>query len=264
MNAKTFSLIAGLTASLMGFSAGIAHAQTPRFGVEASAETGGRSDIYCRVTSGLLAGEIFANAACDPAGGISTGVYGQIYMDAAATTPQATPGRIRGAADAKGWSEHAPSGSATGYAYGRYYDTLTIESDTLPAGTPVAITFRHEVGIEESYGGTYSVSVDHRLYVNGVSISRQWSHDPVYPPRDIYVPEITVNTKVGARVTLEGRLNVNVKAGVVGRDAAGYLLRSGNASVLAEAVVYVKSLTEGVSLRADSGYAYPLYPTPGM
>lgn len=211
MFAKTSA--ATLTAAFLALTiSGVAHAQTPTFGVQATAQTLGFTGTYAD-NPGPIAGGVSAAAASNPPGLQFNNGYGLVYAEAEAAA-DAAPGRLyskgRGLAD-RITATAFPNSHPTGWSESRFYDVLTVESDTLPAGTDVTLVFQNAVELanpDPVGSGIYRGYVYTSLLVNSVSVYTQWNVADTTQPGVLQSPQLTVKTKVGARLRIDCKLRV--------------------------------------------------------
>lgn len=248
-------LFAGVAASLINLAIpSFAEAQAPTFGVQATAETSlAASGTYNKVDDNQPGGT-FAAATSDPAGLQFYNGYGQVYGDALSEA-DAEPGRLHAVAKAESSTVTAKAfGNAVPYAvsYARYYDVLTVESASLPVGTPVKLTFRSDVDVLLSYTGNYDGSINLTLNIGAATATSKWEHKYTGTHNEVYTPLIVVNTTVGARLKVDGTLRAIARA-VWFSPGPNY---GANVSFTADAALLLESASQDVTLRADSGAIY--------
>lgn len=250
MFSKPMTLIAGLTAAaLMGLAVPtIAQAQT--YYVKANAVTGGFAGTYADYTNGTT----YTSAESNPGGLQFNNGYGLVYAEAYAAS-EAAQGHLSGRA-----SSTATRISATAFSnatpYGSidtsFTDTIKVQSATLPAGTPVTLVFRHEVGLTWEASGLYTGSVYSSLRVGATTVSTRWDKTHKTADPGIASQTITVQTTVGSRISMTGVLR--------GQATSRYFepgpSYSGQIQIEASADCILESATPGVTIVADSGANY--------
>lgn len=242
------TLIAGLAITALMGLAGPGTAQT--FAVKAEAATGGHTGTY----SDSQTGTTWASAQSDPAGVQFNNGYGLVYADTAAASASAQ-GHLSGQASAT-----ATRITATAFTnsnpYGnfntQFTDYITVKSDSLPAGTPVTLVFRHEVGLAWQGGGNYTGSLYSSLRVGGVTVSTRWDKTQKTADPGVASQTLTVQTTVGSRLSMTGILRGQATARYFepGPSYSGWLQIEGTAGAILE------SATPGVTVVADSGHDY--------
>ncbi len=125
-----------LSAALLVLPAAAASAQTPYFGVSSNVQTQGMPGGFSNYSNGLSL-DNYEYRESDPAGGTWGTAPNFLYADGAARG-WAQPGELRVKADAT--ADHLsalaiPNSSPYGFAEVRFWDTATVVSDSLPAGT---------------------------------------------------------------------------------------------------------------------------------
>ncbi len=251
-NAKTLTL----AAALLVLPASSALAQGA-YGVQSNTSTLGVPGSGHN-NSNVLALETYVYREMDPAGGYwGTQANNTVWADGAA----------------KGWSAqgemHAYADAATdrlaatylpnSYPYGaietRYWDTVTVTSDSLPAGTPVTLTFRNKVTWELNASGLYGGSVNTAQTVAGRSAYTNFQFGYNVAEPSVADPIIVVPTTVGARFTMSARLNLTARAFYSANTASG---QQSNGDVDADILLkmVLESATGDVEVVADSGVIY--------
>jgi hypothetical protein len=252
MLTRTVKMIAGVVCAMTSFAA---HAQTPYFGVQATAQTLGYTGTFTNDT-GWLPGSAFASALSDPAGVTLTSPYeGSAFADVGSGS-QAERGQLHAWATAHTHSVTAKSfnGAAPyGYAYAYGYDTLTVKSDTLAKGTRVTLVFDNVVTLNSwTYTGLFDGYVDMRLQIGAVAAGSRWSMSHRYGGQSVQAPQVTVQTTVGSRLSVDGKLRVQTKTPYYD-PPYGF---GGDMRADATATLVLHQATEGVTLQADSGAVY--------
>jgi hypothetical protein len=260
MRSKT-TLIAGLTAALLGFTAsGTAHAQTaPTFGVQATAQTFGYVGTYSD-NPGPIAGGVSASAASNPPSSQFNNGYGLVYAETSAAA-DAAPGELhaQGRALAQRVTAGAFNSHPSTYSESRFYDVVTVQSDSLPVGSDVTLTFSAvpRLATPAPYGsGIYDGYVQTTLYVNSISTYAKWSLKDTATPPALQGPQLTLKTKVGARVKIEVRLAMQVQAYYFTQGPR----YNGELAIDAYADFLRTDATPGITLVPDSGVVYPAAP----
>lgn len=250
--AKTLSI----AAALLALPVSSAFAQGA-YGVLANVQTLGMPGGTTDYSNGLpLATFEFRES--DPAGGNwGNRPSNTVFADGAARA-WAEQGALKVATDAKTDRLSAtdfPNSYPYGFAEVRYWDTATVVSETLPAGSPVTLVFRTDFSAEIEGAGLFAGVFYGEQYVAGKSVSLQQPFS--YSDMD-YSTElglITVNTKVGARFTMSGRLYLQTRAHY-------YVMIDGvrqyNGAASGEAVLesVLESASADAHVVADSGKVY--------
>jgi hypothetical protein len=257
MVSKSIALTAGL--AIAGFAAFNAPANAQYFGVDTSAQTMGYTGTYTD-SSGPLTNATFASSFSDPAGvTLGGGSNGTAYADAAASS-QSEPGVLHatGYAHTHSITARTFSGSPPyGFGYAHFYDRLTVKSDVLPAGTPVTITFGNEVTLNQwTRTGVYDGYIEMILQIGTASGTSRWSDHYLYGTKVAEVPQIRVQTTVGSRLSVDGKLRAMAKAFYWDYNV-GF---GGDIKADATARVVVVDLPAGVTLESASGAVYPYAP----
>lgn len=201
------------TLALSLFAAGAAQAQTFTYGVDAMASTSGFTgtgfDNPAAVSGGLS-----LSASHDPAYIQFNNGYGLVAADAASQTTASAhylSASIYAFADrisATAFGNSSPQGNTEA----RWWDYVTIRSNSLPNGTPVEIIFRSVVSTNRVSTGVYSGNVFAELRVGGYSASTTSRFDSTYGTTEVPGPEIRVKTTVGARLSLDSKLRAYGRA----------------------------------------------------
>ena len=205
--------IFGAILALSLFTIGAAQAQTFTYGVDVMASTSGLTgsgfDNPAAVSGGLS-----LSAASDPAGIQFNNGYGLVYADAASQTTASAhylSASVYALADritATAFGNSSPQGNTKA----RWWDYVTIRSNSLPNGTPVEIIFRSLVSTNRVSTGVYSGNVYAELRVGGYSASTTSRFDSTYGTTEVPGPEIRVKTTVGARLSLDSKLRAYGRA----------------------------------------------------
>jgi len=205
-----------------------------------------------------LALETYVYREMDPLGGYwGTQANNTVWADGAAKGWSAQ-GEMRAYADAAA-DRLAATSLPNSYPYGaietRYWDTVTVTSNTLPAGTPVTLTFRNKVNFVIHSSGLYAGSVNTAQTVAGRSAytNFQFGYNVAEPV--VVDPIIVVPTTVGARFTMSARLNLSARAYYFASTSSG---PQWNGSVDTDITLKMEleSATGDVEVEADSGVVY--------
>ncbi len=247
-----------LSAALLVLPAAAASAQSGAFGVLANVQTLGMPGGTTNYSNSLPL-DNFEYRESDPAGGTwGTTPSNTVFADGAARA-WAQPGELRVKADA-----HADRLAATnfsnshpyGFAETRYWDNVTVASDTLPAGTPVTLVFRTDLEVIELAGsGAFSGSFYGSQSIAGRTVSQQIYFDNNDMDYVVSLGEITVSTKVGARFAMSGRLYLSAHASYYGTQGTTRIWSGDLAGELALKPV-LQSASADAHLVADSGASY--------
>src|SRR5829696_5579533 len=168
-------------AALSLLTIGTANAQTPTFGVQAMAATSGYSGTYTD-NPGAVSGGQSAGATSDPAGLQFNNGYGLVYGDAAANATAYTHylyGSAYALADRITATAFANS-SPTANTESRWWDYITVRSNTLPNGTVVELVFRNALTTNWTASGVYKGNVYSDLQVGSYSASTQSRMDSTW------------------------------------------------------------------------------------
>ena len=213
MFTKTSSWIAGAAMFLLSFTALPAAAQTPTFYFKASATTNGFPGTYS-YTAPVVAGATSNSASSNPLGTAFNS--GTLYAEAS-SSGYTEPGHASAAAYsyARRLSPNvSPGTNVLANAQGSFVEySLNVESGTLPAGTEVTLKFRAATAIakfsaENTYYGTARVD----LQIGSSVGYTTWTTSPGVPDPEVQSPEITVKTRVGARLYFSGKAYASTAA----------------------------------------------------
>lgn len=207
----TTSKILAASAALLILPAAAAFAQSSAYGVSANTQTMGHPNGSSNYSNGLPL-DNYEYRESDPVGTNWLGVY----VDAGARG-WAQPGELRVKTDATAnmvsQRDGMPSSNPYGFAEVRFWDTATVLSDTLPAGTPVTLVFRNELQVLNLQGtGNFSGTFYGTHTIAGRSSAQQISFSDRDMDFTVSLGDITVNTKVGARFAMSGRLSLSTHA----------------------------------------------------
>lgn len=253
-SAKTLAL----SAALLVLPASSAFAQNGAYGVSVTVQTlgmpGGTSSY-----SNALPLDNFEYRESDPAGGYWGNMPSNTVFADGAARAWAQPGELRVKTDALADRLSATNFSNThpyGFGEVRFWDTLTVKSDTLAAGTPVTLIFRSDLDVVQ-LGGTGAFSGvfygDHTIA--GRSVSQQIPFDNNDMDYAVSLGNITVNTKVGARITMSGRLYLSTHAFFWGYQGNGRIY-SGQVAGEVSLKPVLESASADAYLIGDSGASY--------
>lgn len=209
--AKTLSI----AAALLALPLSSAFAQSGAYGVSSNVQTLGVPGGWSDYSNGLPL-DAYEYRESDPAGGHwGNQPSNTVWADAAARG-WAQPGELKVKTDAAA-SHLSATSFSNSYPYGfaevRYWDTVTVASDSLPAGTPVTLVFRSDLEVAELDGeGLFAGTFYGSQTFHGRTVSQQvpFSHSDM--DYAVNLGLITVSTKVGARFTMSGRLYLTTRA----------------------------------------------------
>lgn len=211
MFAKKMTFGAALALSLL--TIGTAHAQTPTFGVDALASTSGYPGTYSDDPAALAGGQSIS-ATADPAGVQFNNGYGLVYGDAAANAT-AQIHYLYGSSYAYADRQTATAfgnASPTANTESRYWDYITVRSNTLPNGTVVELVFRSALTTNWTASGVYSGNVYSELRVGGYSASTTSRMDSRWGTTEVPGPELRIKLTVGSRYSLSSKLRTYGRA----------------------------------------------------
>lgn len=257
MSTRNAVLAAALTVTTFGFAAAPAPAQTYYHGVHSTSQTLGYTGTFTD-DSQLQPGGLSADTLSDPQGAtMSAPGYATLYADTAAGS-EARQAELHASATSHA---HVVSGTSIGgnsapygSAYSRFYDRLTVKSDTLPAGTPVTIVFGNDVEINRwDRVGAYDGYIDMTLQIAAGTARSRWSSNYLYGDTTAVAPTLQIKTTVGTRLSVDARLRVFAKTFFK-------INMSGDIQADATARLVIREIPEGVTLEADSGVVYPIIP----
>lgn len=251
-NLSAFATAAVLSLTLVA-GAPAASAQNVNYGVLANVITGGTPGAYATY-SNYLTGQTSVYSESDPAG--VQWVYNLnqlLYSDAesAATTEIGSlSGQISTLAQRVA-ATNFPAG-VTASTDGRFNDSILVASDTLPKGTPVALTFRAAVAVDWQADGLRDATVSCTFTAANVSVRSQWVLATDVEPAPVQSPVVTLNTQVGARFSVSGRLNTFARASFFAPGPR----YDGNVTLDATCDTVLDSASADIYLVADSGHDY--------
>lgn len=257
MSIRNTALAAALAVTTFGFATVSAQAQTYYHGVHSTSQTLGHTGTYTD-DSQLQSGGLFADSLSDPAGAtMSAPGYATLYADTVAAS-EARQAELHASASSHA---HVVSGTSIGgnsapygFSYARFYDRLTVTSDTLPAGTPVTIVFGNDVQVDRwERVGAYDGYIDMTLQIATGSARSRWSSSYLYGDTAAVAPQLQIQTTVGSRLSVDARLRVMAKTFF-------RINTSGDIQADATARLVIREIPEGVTLQADSGVVYPIVP----
>lgn len=255
MYLRTATLIAGLTTAMLAFT-GAANAQTAYFGVESMSQTLGYPGTYTENT-GLLAGQTFADTLSDPAGVVVNDQnHNSAFADVGAGS-EAASDRLHVWASSLTYLTSGTSFngySPYGFAYAHSYDKLTVMSDTLPKGTPVTLVFDNSVDLTKwTCTGLCNGYVQLNIQIAASAANSRWSYWYAAAPTATHQPQITVQTTVGSRVSVDAKLRAHSSTYyfLSGYGSGGHLESDATATLTLNPIS-----TAGVWLQGDSGVEY--------
>lgn len=245
-----------IAAALLALPTSAAFAQGA-YGVLVNVQTLGMPGGSTNYSNGLpLATSEFRES--DPAGGNwGNKPSNTVFADGAARG-WAEQGALKVATDAttdRLAATDFPNSYPYGFAEVRYWDTATVKSATLAAGTPVTLVFRTDLsaaidGTDLFAGVFYGEQV---VAGKSVALQQQFGYTDMDYSTDLGL--ITVNTKVGARFTMSGRLYLHTRAHYYA-IVDGVRRYDGHASGEAVLASVLESASADAYLEADSGKVY--------
>lgn len=244
-------------ALLLTLSASSAMAQT--YGFSYRIETGGVPGPNQNSTgSASGATELVKHA--DPAGGNwGTTVKNTVYADAGAHLT-AKQGDMTVFADATANTLSAtsfPNSYPYGFSEVRFSDSAVIESDTLPLNTPVTLTFQSDLDVDLGIPtGSVAGSFYGEHYIGGRSSYLQQTFSYGDMDYSTFMPDIVVNTKVGARINMTGRVYINLRAHYFANYVSGPVWGGSISGMARLRPVLISSNGADVRVKADSGVIY--------
>lgn len=202
-----------LASALLLLPAGASFAQGA-YGVLANVQTLGMPGGTTNYSNGLAL-DTYEYRESDPAGGyMGTQPNNTVFADGAARA-WAQPGEMRVKTDATAnhlAASYLPNSYPYGFAETRYWDTVTVTSDTLPVNTPVTFIFRTDLFIELSGSGAFAGTFYAENIVAGRSVSLQQTFGTLDMDYTNLMSSMVIQTKVGARFTMSGRAYLNTRA----------------------------------------------------
>ncbi len=213
MLTRTTPGLAGATMFLLSLTALPAAAQTPTAYFRATATTNGFPGTYMDTPP------VVANAPSNSASSYPSGAHfngGTLYAEATSSS-HSRPGHASAAAYSyahRTSTQVSPMTNVLANAQGSFVEYyLNVESGTLPAGTEVTLKFRAATAIAKfSNENTYYGSVRVELQIGSSLASATWTTQPGVPEPEVQSPEITVKTRVGARLTFSGKAYASTAA----------------------------------------------------
>lgn len=200
-------------AALSLLTIGAANAQTPTFGVDALASTSGYSGTYSDDPAAVAGGQS-TSATSDPEGLQYNNGYGLVYGDAAANTTaqiQYLYGSSYALADRQTATAFGNS-SPTANTESRFWDYITVRSNSLPNGTVVELVFRNALTTNWTASGVYNGNVYSELRVGGYSASTTSKMDSIWGTTEVPGPELRIKLTVGSRYSLSSKLRTYARA----------------------------------------------------
>ncbi|MFP5285050.1 MAG: hypothetical protein ACLGI9_04865, partial [Thermoanaerobaculia bacterium] len=102
--------------------------------------------------------------------------------------------------------------SPTANTESRYWDYITVRSNTLPNGTVVELVFRNALTTNWTASGVYSGNVYSELRVGGYSASTTSKMDSWWGTTEVPGPELRIKLTVGSRYSLSSKLRTYGRA----------------------------------------------------
>ncbi|MGK3998808.1 hypothetical protein [Sorangium sp. So ce1024] len=254
---QTHSLLVSIAAiGLLGLGASPAAAQTPRYFVEATAliqgmpappphEVGplyGETVAVAQSEAGPVVWENYLRTVAGVAQGRSIARIGELDAELTAAGDRR---------DSTQFPNYGPGASTEA----RFKDSAVVsaESDDLPAGTPVTLTFRVATWSLATAVGNGVASSTCQFAVGSSVRTVYWSFSSLRSPTPAPTPELTVATRVGARVAIDGLLRLSGSAPwiIQGSSSIG-----GDLAASAHCGLVLEAASAPVSLVADSGHDY--------
>lgn len=211
MITRKLTILAGAAMALL--TIGTANAQTATFGVQATASTSGYTGTYSD-NPGPVTGGQSTSAASDPAGLQYNNGYGLVYGDAGAHANAYTHSLY---ADVDALADRIsatafPNSSPTGNTESRYWDYITVRSNSLPNGTVVEVVFRNAHITNWNASGVYSGSIFSEIRVGGYTASTTSKMDSTWGTTEVPGPELRVKLTVGNRYSFQSKLRLYGRA----------------------------------------------------
>lgn len=202
-----------LASALLLLPAGASFAQGA-YGVLANVQTLGMPGGSSNYSNGLAL-DTYEYRESDPAGGyMGTQPGNTVFADGAARA-WAQQGEMRVKTDATAnhlSATNLPGSYPYGFAETRYWDTVTVTSETLPVNTPVTLIFRTDLVLELSGSGAFAGTFYAENVVAGRSVSLQQTFSNLDMDYTTLMSSLVIQTKVGARFTMSGRAYLNTRA----------------------------------------------------
>jgi hypothetical protein len=211
MFSRKITFAAAFALSLLTINS--ASAQTPTFGVDALASTSGYPGTFSDDPAALAGGQS-TGATADPAGVQFNNGYGLVYGDAAANSTaqiQYLYGSSYALADRQTATAFGNS-SPTANTESRFWDYITVRSNSLPNGTVVELVFRNALTTNWTASGVYSGNVYSELRVGGYSASTTSRMDSRWGTTEVPGPELRIKLTVGNRYSLSSKLRTYARA----------------------------------------------------
>ena len=250
----THGLLVSVAAlGVLGLVGAPAAAQTPRYMVEATALIQGMPAPPPHEV-GPLYGESLAVAESDA----PSTVWNNYLRTLAGVAHGRSIARIgelsaeiTGAGDKRD-STQFPNYGPGAWTEARFKDSAVVISD-LPAGTPVTLTFRVGTSSTATATGNGVASSSCALTVAGFTKVVYWSFSSLGSPDGAPGPAITVNTRVGNRMSLDGILRLSGSAPWIMQGTSSI---GGEITASARCRLLFEAASAPVDLLADSGYDY--------
>lgn len=245
-----------IAATLLVVPASSAFAQGA-YGVMANVQTLGMPGGFSDYSNGLPL-DAFEFRESDPLGGIWGVAPNTVFADGAARA-WAQPGELRVETDATAdaHSKNTPSSYPYGFGETRNWDTLTVVSDTLPAGTPVTLVFNNVFDAAVGGQGLWAATFYAEQVIAGRTVYKQISISYTGSQYTTLLGDITVNTKVGSNFKISGRLYLSTRAFYYASTVNGPQWDGVAAGEVSLRPVFA-SASGDVRLVSASGVSYPL------
>lgn len=213
MITRKLTFLAGAIAAMTLLTVGTASAQTFTYGVQATASTSGFSGTYSDYP-GAVSGGKATSASSDPAGIQFNNGYGLVYADAVAS---ATANSRYLYADVDALADRITAtafgnSSPTSNTESRYWDYITVRSNSLPNGTVVEVVFRNAQTTNWTGSGVYSGNIYSEIRVGGYSASTTSRMDSTYGTTEVPGPEVRAKLTVGNRYSIQSKLRLYGRA----------------------------------------------------
>ena len=252
--AKAFAI----AAALLVLPASSAFAQAGAYGVSSNVSVMGLNPGSGFDYSNALPLDVYELREMDPAGvTMGTKPENTVYADAMARGIS-QPGSLLLETDATAShlsATYLPNSFPYGAGELRSWDTFTVTSATLPVNTPVTLVFRSDLAVEIVGSGIYGGSFYATHTVAGKSVALQQTFGDQKPAFVTDLGLITVSTKVGARITTSGRLNLATNSSYCA-TRNGVRICDGTVKGSALLELALDSASADAYLVADSGAVY--------
>ena len=244
-------------AFLLTLCASPAMAQT--YGFSYRIETGGVPGPS-QYSSSSVSGATELVRHADPAGGTwGTTVKNTVYADAGAhlTAKQGDMTVFTDATADPLSATSLPNSYPYGFSEVRFSDSAVIESDTLPLNTPVTLTFHSDLDVDlGTPTGSVAGSFYGEHYIGGRNSYLQQAFSTTNMSYSTFMPDIVINTRVGARISMTGRVYINLRAHYFANYASGPVWGGSISGMARLRPVLTSSNGADVRVKADSGVIY--------